>query len=110
MKGFIKTSYLFLLVLFVFAIFGCEMSGGGTETKKVATPTDFAINESIISFTEVKGATKYRLEIRNTETDEVLRRFVENGDDLNALNIPEGEYMIKIQAINANNVESEYSE
>ena len=110
MKGFIKTSYLFLLVLFVFAIFGCEMSGGGTETKKVVTPTDFAINESIISFTEVKGATKYRLEIRNTETDEVLRRFVVNGDDLNALNIPEGEYMIKIQAINANNVESEYSE
>ena len=110
MKGLIKTSYLFLIMVLAMILIGCEM-GGSQGGSTVKTPTDFAINDTIISFTEVTGATKYRLEIRSTsDAGEVLRRYVENGDDLNSLNIPEGEYMIKIQAINANGKESEYTE
>lgn len=100
--------------LFIFIIFGiftlfiasCEM-GGSTS---IAVPEDLEINDTIISFKEVEGATKYRIEIRNIETEEILKRFVENGTDLDSLNIPEGKYMIKIQAMNDNNNESKFSE
>ena len=81
--------------------------GGGGSLK---SPENLEIKGSIITFDEVDGAEKYRIEITNQADESVIRRYVENGTDLNTLSIPEGEYMIKIQSISSSGNESEYGD
>jgi len=98
-----------IITIFIFTLFIGILASCDTGESTIEVPTNFSINGTIISFDEVSDATKYRIEIRNIETNEIAKRFVENGEDLNTLNIPEGEYMIKIQALNGK-TESEFSE
>lgn len=103
------------LIMFV----GCkkEEPKVPTEPKKTKTaelvlevPADFKIEGTILSFKEVEGASKYRIEITEVNTTNVIKRIITNNVDLNTLNIPEGDYMIKIQACNDNlTITSEFS-
>jgi len=80
------------------------------KTSSLAVPGNFKIEGSIISFDELSDVL-YRIEAENVETGSVIRRFVNNLDDLNNLDIPEGEYKIKIQSVSKDKtVYSEYSD
>ena len=100
----IKMVCLFILLFSLFVVASCTL---GQEVQ-VTVPTNFKVENDVVSF-DGESNFKYRLEIKNVLDDSIIRRFVENGTDLNTLNIPEGDYMIKIQAIK-DGKESDYSE
>ena len=109
MNKLISKSILFILCLIVSLVFfACTKEKEPTKEKTkeeepgLATPTGLKIDGTLLSFNEVEGATKYRIEITQENSDTVIRRFVSNNVDLNTLNIPEGDYLIKIQACNDN--------
>lgn len=82
-----------LLALVISPLASCE------SAKELSAPLDFTINESVISFSSVEGATKYRA-VFTSQTNVVMKRFVNSGDDINSLNIPEGIYSVAVQAMN----------
>lgn len=99
---------IFTLIIFAFILF---ILPSCNEIKELNAPTNFKIEETIISFDSVEQAEKYRIELYCVEDKSIIRRFVNNGDDLNNLNIQEGEYLVKIQSINqTKNLESAFSE
>ncbi|HHU23875.1 MAG: hypothetical protein PHG08_02285 [Bacilli bacterium] len=98
-----KLLILLVVPLALFVFNGC------TPPTKPDTPTNFCIVEGVIFWDLNENAITYRIELRNTETGAVLRRIVEHGIDLNTLNLPEGDYMVKLQAINRG-VESDFTE
>lgn len=100
-----KLSVLLIAFLFIFLV-SCETSGTTSEPTDVKTPEEFKIEEGILSFKEDKSL-KYRIEISSGEL--TLKRWVTSGQNLNDLNIPEGDYMIKLQAVK-DGTESEYTE
>ena len=109
MNKLISKSILFILCLIVSLVFfACTKEKEPTKEKtkevepELLTPTGLKIDGTLLSFNEVEGATKYRIEITQENSDTVIRRFVSNNVDLNTLNIPEGYYLIKIQACNDN--------
>ncbi|HPZ28047.1 MAG TPA: hypothetical protein PLB58_07935 [Bacilli bacterium] len=80
---------LFFMLILFFA--GCG--------KTLPVPEDFEMNDTIITWSEVEGAEKYRIELENVVTGELLKRIVSPGDDLKNLDIPPGEYRVKLQAV-----------
>ena len=109
-KKFLLKSFLVMVVFAVSVLlFSCEMPQGGGG-KAPEAPTNLTIENDILSFDEVSGASKYRIEITNINTNVSMKRYVTSGVDLNTLNINEGEYMIKVQALSKDDKESEYSE
>ena len=108
-KRFSKFLMLIIVLVVSFVFISCKKEETNTtktptqkEAETLEVPTDLKIEGTILSFKEVTGATKYRIEITEVNTTNVIRRFVTNNVDLNTLNIPEGDYMIKIQASNDN--------
>lgn len=85
---------LCLLLSFIFAIsvIGC------TKKQDLSVPTNLKITGSIITF-DSDVLNLFRIEIENVETGEIIRRYVEDGMDLNSLDIPTGTYKIKIQSV-----------
>ena len=100
---FKKLLILLIIPLALFVLNGC------TPPTKPDTPTNFRIVDGVIFWDLNENANTYRIELRNIETGAVLRRIVETGTDLNTLNIPEGDYMIKLQALNRG-AESDFTE
>ncbi|MDD4166641.1 MAG: hypothetical protein PHN29_06430, partial [Endomicrobiaceae bacterium] len=81
---------VFLLILFITA---CQ----GRQTLSI--PENFKVEGSIITWTDVKNAAKYRIEIENIDTGIIQKRIVACGDDLNNYNITPVNYHIRLQAI-----------
>ena len=100
-----KTFILVICLIFLVFLWGCN------KNITLDTPTDFKIEGTIISWTEVESTTKYRIELINQDDNSVLKRNVINGDDMNNLNIPVGKYMVKLQAIGngLNLLDSDYT-
>lgn len=90
-----------LLLMFVMLLAGCG-------DKELPVPDELTLDGSVVTWTEVEGAEKYRLEIKNVATSEVIQRFISQGFDLNALNLAPGEYLIKLQAV-AGSAESAFT-
>lgn len=99
-----KIFSILTLAFVLFMVASCDAE----STTTVEIPEQFKIENDIVTF-KSEASLKYRIELKRVSDGLVLKRYIESGTDLNTLNIPEGDYMIKIQAIK-NNVESEYSE
>ena len=97
----IKLMCIFTLIFSLFVIASCS------DEVTVNVPNNFKIENDIVSF-DTSSGLKYRILITNTLDGTTMKRYVENGTDLNTLSIPEGDYMIKIQAIK-DGTESDYS-
>lgn len=81
----------------------------GCTGQKPKTPTNFRIEDGVIFWDVDESVTTYRIELVNVATQVVIRKIVNHGVNLNTLNIPEGDYMIKLQAINRG-VESDFTD
>ena len=121
MKNLKKVFIALLLFLGTLTFVGCStttenttqsttQSTTTTEQQKLATPTNFTISEKgIATWDAVEGATQYRLNFVNNETNVSMKRVSsENSIDINSLDLPEATYNIFIQAI-GNNSESDYT-
>ncbi|MCK9537405.1 MAG: hypothetical protein M0R05_07510, partial [Bacilli bacterium] len=91
----LKNNYLILLIVFLLILIltGCK------DGQALPIPDNFKIEGSIITWTDVKNAAKYRIEIENPDTGDILKRIVASGDDLNNYNITPGNYQIRLQAV-----------
>lgn len=96
---------LFLVVL-MFSLVGCET--GGTETVTLDAPTGFKIENETLLFNENENANSYICEV--TPAGGAAKTVtVKNGDKIDALNLSNGENSLRIKAVGANGVESEWS-
>lgn len=101
-----KVIGILICLLIGLVLVGCVDTGGNLDV-----PTNVKIEGTILTFDEVSGAGKYRIEFKNIADDSVQRRFADSGVDLNTLNINEGNYMVRVQALSSDgNKESEYSD
>lgn len=101
-----KLSILLIAFVFMFLV-SCEIETKPVDdSTDVEMPKEFAINEGTLIFEEEEGL-RYRIEISDGEL--TFKRWVNSGQNLNDLNIPEGDYMIKLQAVKGTN-ESEFTE
>lgn len=93
-----KIGLLLICCFLMVGLCSCDMGGG--SSKGLDTPANVSIEGTILHFDEVDGAEKYRAEIVNkADETNVIKRYVTDGIDLNTLNIPEGEYIIRVQAV-----------
>lgn len=86
-----KIIMLFVLMLSLFA-YGC----GEATKEQLTAPTDFALADNVISFTEIEGA-KHKAVITNKETNKVYNRVVTNGTSVESLSLAAGIYEIYIE-------------
>lgn len=82
---------------------------GCTSSLVPNPPEGFEIRDDLLFWINNESALIYRIELINCDTETILRKIVSLGDNLNELNIPEGDYMIKLQAIR-NKKESIFTE
>ncbi len=98
-----KSLFWMLLMLFGWVLIGC----GDVEME---VPSNFTIDGSVATWDKVNDKVSYRLELVNVDTEVISRRIVDtNTVDLNTLNLPEGDYMIKVQTLYKGQ-ESEFAE
>lgn len=93
-----------LMIFFCFSLIIC-----GCTTGTLNLPSSFKIENDVLTWEINNGSLTYRIELENINTNVVIKRIVTNGINLNDLNIPEGDYMIKLQVIKGDK-ESEFTE
>lgn len=100
-KKMIKKALMMVLVSLLLCVTSCDSS--------LKTPTGLKIEDNKVYWDNANDKLTYRLELTNISTTTSLKRIVTYGADLNTLNIPEGDYVVKIQIINKDKT-SEFSE
>lgn len=101
----LKKSLKFLIVM----LFGLISLLGCAKEKKLSSPTNLKIVDTVLSWNSISGAIKYRLDL--TKEGVSMKRIVkENNIDLNTLDLEEGTYNIRVQAISKDSKnDSDYS-
>ena len=92
-----------VLTLGIMCLFGCAKTN-----EKLNTPTNLKIDDTILSWDAVDGASKYRLSLKKDNV-EMKRIANETSIDLNSLDLEPGTYIINVQAVGKNNNDSEYT-
>ena len=89
---------LFSLVLCLFGIIGLASCDNGPQ--KLATPTNFVINNDVASWDAVENASKYRLNIVDESAKE-FKRVVDGKTtaDMTSFDLAVGVYNVYIQAV-----------
>lgn len=98
-----------ILKFFVLLIFCLLTLCGCSKESKLSMPSNLSISGTTLSWNSVSGAIKYRVDFEK-EGESVKRMVKENKVDLNTMDLEEGTYNIKVQAIAKNSkYDSEYS-
>ncbi|MDR2202306.1 MAG: right-handed parallel beta-helix repeat-containing protein [Clostridiales bacterium] len=100
MKGIFKRVAVFvLLAAFAFSAFGCNVTDGGSGTRKLAVPADVKVNkaEKTLTWTAVENASGYKVSVAKSGSDaSKLVSVTDAAYDLAPLT--PGAYTLKVRA------------
>lgn len=90
-----KLKIIVMALMFSLMLMACQQ----TEVTKLDTPSGFSIEDTIINFDTVEHASKYRIEVLNTDTQDTKLYVVTQNQNLDLLYFAPGTYEIKLQAL-----------
>ena len=90
-----KKIYKFIFIFISLLLVSCS-------TKLVA-PTDLAVSNNVISFTEIDGA-KHKAVILNKDTNKEYNRVIKNGATLDSLSLEPGLYEMYLEITLGNEI------